>query len=53
LTATISISIRRIVEPRSGLLADDQIYAVDLADAFQPRRKVHGVSEQRIVEMFL
>src|SRR6202043_1862012 len=49
----IDLDQRRMVEPRSGLPADDQIYAVDLAQAFQPRRKVHGVSEQRIIEVFL
>lgn len=43
----------RIVEPRSRLLADDQIYAVDLAQALQARRNIHRISEQRIVDMFL
>src|SRR5271169_966311 len=49
----IDLDQRRIIEPRSRLLTDDQIYAIDLAQAFQPRCKVHGVPEQRIIKMFL
>src|SRR5713226_6501479 len=39
-----------VVEPRRGVLADDQIDAVLLGEPLEPRRQVHRIAEQRIIE---
>jgi len=42
----IQLDQLRIVEACRRLLADHQIYAVDLAKAFQPRGEIYRVAEQ-------
>src|SRR3984893_14174107 len=49
----IELDQLRIIEARRRLFADNQIDAVDLAEALQPRRQVHRIAEQRVVEVGL
>src|ERR1700730_59988 len=49
----IDFDQRWIPETLSRLLADHQIDAVDLAEAFQPRGEVHRIAEQRVIEVLL
>src|SRR5580693_1372582 len=41
----------RIAETRNRLLADHQIDAINLAQAFQPGSEIHRIAEQRVIEM--
>ena len=43
----------RLVEPGGGLFADNQIDVVLLGQAFEARRQVYRVAEQRIVELLV
>src|SRR6202035_6062452 len=42
-----------IAETRGRLLADHQIDAINLAQAFQPGSEIHRIAEQRVIEMLL
>ena len=47
----IDLDQGRVAEPLGGFLADDQVHAVELAEALEPRGQVHRIAEQRIVKM--